>query len=71
MSYSNYMNKNSSVNSNFGANLSTNDFNQEGKLTSHEKDLLITKLKAQIFELEQNENNFTMLTQKFRNLQNE
>lgn len=36
-----------------------------------EKDLLITQLKAQIFELEQNEKNFGLLTQKFRNLQNE
>lgn len=40
-------------------------------LNIKEKDLMITQLKAQIFELEQNEKNFNILTQKFRNLQNE
>ena len=41
------------------------------KLDSSEKDILISQLKAQVFELEQNEKNFMMLNQKFRNLQNE
>lgn len=45
--------------------------NYESKLNVCEKDLLITQLKAQIFELEQNEKNFSLLTQKFKNLQNE
>lgn len=36
-----------------------------------EKDNLIAQLKSQIFELEQNEKNFSVLTQKFKNLQNE
>lgn len=39
--------------------------------SSNEKDLLISQLKAQIFEHEQNYNNYTLLTQKFKNLQNE
>lgn len=38
---------------------------------SSEKDNLIAQLKSQIFELEQNEKNFSLITQKFRNLQNE
>jgi len=41
------------------------------KLKTNEKDILITKLKAQIYELEKNEKNYSLLTQKFRNLQNE
>ena len=41
------------------------------KLNTNEKDILITKLKAQIYELEKNEKNYSLLTQKFRNLQNE
>ena len=36
-----------------------------------EKDLLISQLKAEIFEKEQNEKNFSLLQSKFRNLQND
>ena len=36
-----------------------------------EKDLLISQLKAEIFEKEQNERNFALLQSKFRNLQND
>lgn len=43
------------------------DVRQDGA----EKDVLISQLKAQVFELEQNERNFNGLNQKFRNLQNE
>jgi len=45
--------------------------NYDAKTDSSEKDILISQLKAQIFELEQNERNFSSLNQKFRNLQNE
>lgn len=38
---------------------------------SIEKDNLIAQLKSQVYELEQNEKNFSVLTQKFKNLQNE
>ncbi len=41
------------------------------KLENNDKDILISQLKAQIFELEQNEKNFQGLNQKFRSLQNE
>ena len=40
-------------------------------LQNSEKDLIISQLKAQIFELEQNEKNFNSLTHKFRNIQGE
>lgn len=36
-----------------------------------EKDLLISQLKAEIFEKEQNEKNFALLQSKYRNLQND
>lgn len=36
-----------------------------------DKDLVISQLKAQIFEFEQNEKNYNNLVSKFRNLQNE
>lgn len=36
-----------------------------------DKDLIINQLKSHIFELEQNEKNYSILTQKFRNLQSE
>ena len=36
-----------------------------------EKDLLISQLKTEIFEKEQNEKNFNLLQSKFRNLQND
>ena len=48
-----------------------NRFNDKVKIDSSDKDILISQLKAQIFELEQNEKNYTVLNQKFRNLQNE
>lgn len=41
------------------------------KIDSSDKDILISQLKAQVFELEQNEKNFNSLNQKFRSLQNE
>jgi hypothetical protein len=41
------------------------------KIDSSDKDILISQLKAQIFELEQNDKNFQGLNQKFRSLQNE
>ena len=41
------------------------------RLESSEKDLIISQLKAQIFELEQNEKNFNSLNHKFRCIQNE
>lgn len=40
-------------------------------MSNNEKDLIITQLKAHIFELEQNEKNYSILSQKFRNLQSE
>ena len=40
-------------------------------LSSSDKKLLISQLKAQIFEHEQNYKSYTLLTQKFKNLQNE
>lgn len=44
----------------------------ESKLeNTTDKDVMISQLKAHIFELEQNEKNYELLTQKFRNLQNE
>lgn len=43
----------------------------DSRLNSSEKDILISQLKAQIFEFEQNEKNFSLLNQKYRNLQNE
>ncbi len=41
------------------------------KIDSSDKDILISQLKAQVFELEQNEKNFNALNQKFRAIQNE
>ncbi len=41
------------------------------KIDSKEKDMLISQLKAHIFELEQHEKDYDNLNQKFRNLQNE
>jgi chromosome segregation ATPase len=41
------------------------------KVDSSDKDILISQLKAQVFELEQNEKNFNALNQKFRAIQNE
>ena len=43
----------------------------EARLNSPEKELLISQLKTQVFEYEQNEKNFNGLQGKFRNLQNE
>ena len=43
----------------------------DSKLDSSEKENMLSSLRAQIFELEQNEKNFTTLNQKFRTLQNE
>jgi hypothetical protein len=36
-----------------------------------EKDLLISQLKAEVFELQQNEKSYNNLNLKYRNLQNE
>jgi len=41
------------------------------KLDSTEKDILISQLKAQIFEYEQHEKDYDSLNHKFRILQNE
>src|SRR5690606_20969696 len=41
------------------------------RLNSPEKDLLISQLKSQVFEYEQNEKNFNNLQSKYRALQNE
>ena len=41
------------------------------KVEESEKDLIISQLKAQIFELEQNEKNFNALNSKVRSLQND
>lgn len=43
----------------------------ERVIEGSDKDLIISQLKAQIFELEQNQNNFNSLNLKFRNLQGE
>jgi len=41
------------------------------KIDNCEKDILISQLKSQIFELEQNEKNFSNLNAKFRKIQSE
>ena len=41
------------------------------KVESKEKDMLISQLKAHIFELEQHEKDYDGLSQKFRKLQND
>jgi len=41
------------------------------KVDSSDKDILISQLKAQVFELEQNEKNYNSLNQKYRLIQNE
>ena len=41
------------------------------KIQESEKDLIISQLKAQVFELEQNEKNFNSLSLKVRSLQSE
>ena len=43
----------------------------DNRYESSEKDILISQLKSQIFELEQNEKNFNALNHKFKNIQNE
>jgi hypothetical protein len=43
----------------------------ESKIDSSEKDYIISQLKAQIFEYEQNEKNIHSIQSKHRNLQNE
>ena len=43
----------------------------DSKLENSEKDFIISQLKAQIFEHEQNDKNFNQLQAKYRNLQNE
>ena len=47
------------------------DFNYEVKVGNKEKDMLIAQLNAHIQELEQQEKNYDLLNQKFRQLQNE
>ena len=44
---------------------------KEIKYNPSDKDILISQLKAQIFELDQNQCNFQSLNIKYRNLQNE
>ena len=41
------------------------------RASESDKDLLISQLKAQVFELEQNEKNFNVLNNKFRKIQTE
>jgi hypothetical protein len=41
------------------------------KLDSADKDILISQLKAHIFELEQHEKNYDNLNHKYRSVQNE
>lgn len=41
------------------------------KLDSTEKDILISQLKSQIFELEQNERNYDVLSKKYQRLKHE
>ena len=41
------------------------------KVDSSDKDILISQLKAQVFELEQIEKNYNSLNQKYRLIQNE
>ena len=47
------------------------DYNYEVKVGSKEKDMLISQLNAHIQELEQQEKDYDLLNQKFRQLQNE
>ena len=41
------------------------------KIQENEKDLIISQLESQVFELEQNEKNFNSLSLKVRSLQSE
>jgi hypothetical protein len=43
----------------------------DAKIESKEKDMLISQLKAHIFELEQHEKDYDCLNQKYRQLQND
>ena len=45
--------------------------NYDLKYDTNEKDILITRLKEHIFQLEQNERDYHALNHKFRNTQNE
>ena len=45
--------------------------NYDLKYDTNEKDILITRLKEHIFQLEQNERDYDALNHKFRNTQNE
>jgi hypothetical protein len=45
--------------------------NYDVKLDNADKDILISQLKAHIFELEQHNKNYDNLNQKYRGLQNE
>jgi chromosome segregation ATPase len=47
------------------------DYDYEVKVGNKEKDMLIAQLNAHIQELEQQEKNYDLLNQKFRQLQNE
>jgi hypothetical protein len=51
--------------------MSYNSTRKDIKFDSSDKDILISQLKAQVFELEQNQKNYNNLNQKFRNIQNE
>ena len=52
-------------------NQSTSNDIRDIRVNSPEKDLVISQLKSQIFELEQNEKNFSSLHNKFRSLQSD
>lgn len=49
----------------------SNIYNKNNNKLVEDKDLIISQMKAQIYELEQSEKNYAMIAQKFRNLQNE
>lgn len=57
---------NKSFSRDYGSKDFNNTYNKE-----FEKDNLISNLKNQIFEMEQNEKNYNNLLLKYRNLQNE
>lgn len=55
----------------FNFNNKKNNSSLDQRVDSSDKDLLISRLKAEIFEHEQNEKNYNNLNVKYRNLQNE
>ena len=53
------------------SNLQNNDYDYDVRVGNKEKDMLIAQLNAHIQELEQQEKDYDLLNQKFRQLQNE